>query len=139
MTFPSFLSVAAVGLLLGATACSFSHSSQSLADSSKSSSDSSSGSSGESQAQLAEDLALYTEAFVEAGGRSDHFLGGVGDLATLYGVTDWESDPAAWQAIGRGLARSGLPQRSLAVYAENWTGGDSARLGLIAQGIAAGR
>jgi hypothetical protein len=132
-----------------ALACSFSHSSESSSDSSNNSSDSSVHSSDSSspghehrhddeQKSFVGDVEQYTAAFVEAGGsQGDSFFSGVGDLAREHGVSDWESDPAVWEAIGRGLARSPATTAQRVAYQSAWTGGDPARQSAVAKGISA--
>jgi hypothetical protein len=132
-------------VLLGAVAlggCSFSASSQSIATSSdniaKSSgtaSESSSRSSEQDPATFAGDVEEYTQAYVTAGGASQDFLGGVGDLARQRGISDWEADPGVWQAIGRGLGRSTEDGAAISGYASAWTGGDAVRIDEIERGI----
>jgi hypothetical protein len=130
----------------GALACSFSYSSESSSDSSKHSSDSSVTSSDSSSpdrkdddkqsSSFDQDVEQYTLAFVQAGGsQGESFFSGLGDLARQHGVSDWESDPAAWEAIGRGLARSPASTAQRTAYQTAWTGGDAARQGAVAKGI----
>jgi hypothetical protein len=122
-----------------AVGCSFSHSSESISDSSKSSSDSSGSSSGEKDAAaFRDDVATYTTAWVDAGGRAaESFFGGLGELARKRGVSDWEREPATWEAIGRGLGRSNLAAADRIAYVEAWTGGDAARTDALDRGLAA--
>jgi hypothetical protein len=145
--FSAFLGLAA--LLPGASACSFSYSSQSFSDSSKSSSESvsgssrsSSGSSSPEQERAAvyqQDVADYTEAYVVSGGSDAGFLRGVGDIARQRGVNDWESEQVTWEGIGRGLARLELSEVQIEVYKSNWSGGDSAKMESIERGYDAER
>ena len=85
-----------------------------------------------------QDVEQYTVAFVGAGG-SQHasFLSGLGDLARQHGVSDWESQPATWEAIGRGLARSHATTAERTAYQAAWTGGDPTKQSAMAKGIAA--
>jgi hypothetical protein len=130
-TLRAALGLAAAALL---AACSFSHSSGSFSDSSESSSDSSRSSASDGT-QFANDVVEYTEAYVEAGGGSESFLSGVGDLANERGITDWESEPAVWENIGRGLGKSDASQAQIAAYANAWTGGDRTRIAAIQKGV----
>jgi hypothetical protein len=125
----------------GALACSFSNSSAGSSDSSKSSSDSSrSSSGGKDTALFQRDVEYYTEAFVESGGaREQGFFEGLGDLARRRGVSDWESEPGTWEAVGRGLARSRVDDAQRNAYQTAWADGDSARQGALAQGFATAR
>ena len=136
---------AAMGLLAATVlACSFSHSSESSSDSSNNSSESSSHSSSPGQTKDAtqttfdRDVEQYTVAFLQAGGQDDEaFLAGVGDLARVHGVSDWESELSTWEAIGRGLARSHASAAQRSAYQTAWTGGDSARETAMAKGFSA--
>lgn len=120
----------------GALACSFSYSSESFSDSSKSSSNSS----GSDESKFRDDVAQYTEAFVAAGGRQDEsFFSGLGDLARKRGVSDWESEPSTWEAIGRGLGRSEASEAQRAAYEAAWAGGDEDKQSAMARGFAAAR
>jgi hypothetical protein len=143
----------ALTLLLAAAvaACSFSHSSDSSSDSSEHSSDSSTSSSESSTsdgdgdhdakpketARFEHDVEQYTAAFLEAGGRSDEsFFAGLGDLARSHGVSDWESDPSAWEAIGRGIARSPATSAQRVAYQSAWTQGDATKQAAVKKGLA---
>jgi len=120
----------------GALACSFSYSSESFSDSSKSSS----GSSGGDDSKFRNDVAQYTEAFVEAGGKQDEsFFSGLGDLARKRGISDWESEPSTWEAIGRGLGRTGVSEAQRTAYGAAWAGGDEEKQSAMARGFAAAR
>ena len=125
----------------GSLACSFSYSSEGSSDSSKSSSDSSGSSSGGKESALFQkDVEQYTEAFVEAGGqREESFFAGLGDLARKRGVSDWESEPSTWEAIGRGLGRTNVKEAQRAAWEAAWADGDQARENAIARGFATAR
>jgi hypothetical protein len=133
------LAVAAALVLASALGCSFSYSSESISDSSKGSSDSSGSSSGEKDAAaFRDDVTTYTAAWVAAGGRAvEGFFGGLGELARKRGVSDWEGEPATWEAIGRGLGRSDLSEAERIAYAHAWTGGDAAKTDALDRGLAA--
>jgi hypothetical protein len=133
--------VVAVSLALAsALGCSFSHSSESFSDSSKGSSDSSKSSSGDDEKAFRDDVETYTVAYVGAGGRGDEsFFGGLGDLARKHGVSDWESEPTTWEAIGRGLARSDLADAERMAYAQAWTGGEAGKTDALDRGLTAAR
>jgi len=120
-------------------ACSFSYSSESFSDSSKSSS-SSSDSSGSDNARFRDDVTQYTEAYVEAGGRQEEsFLAGLGDLARKRGISDWESEPSTWEAIGRGLGRTDVTDAQRTAYEAAWAGGDQEKQSAMARGFAKAR
>jgi hypothetical protein len=125
----------------GSLACSFSYSSKGSSDSSNSSSDSSGSSSGGSDsARFQKDVEQYTEAFVRAGGQRDEgFFTGLGDLARKRGISDWESEPGTWEAIGRGLGRSDINEAQRTAYETAWANGDPARESAMAKGFDATR
>jgi hypothetical protein len=129
---------AAALALAGPLACSFSYSSDSISDSSKSVSDSSKSSSGEDTARFLRDVEQYTVAFLRArGGSAEGFLAGLGDLARRRGVSDWEAEPATWEAIGRGLGRAQVADAERVAYEHAWAGGDAAKLQALGRGHAA--
>jgi hypothetical protein len=130
----------AVALACAASlACSFSHSSGSLSDSSKSSSGSS-GSSGDDKKAFANDVSQYTEAFVKAGGEQQQtFFSGLSDLARKRGISDWESEPSTWEAIGRGLSRTKVNGAQRTAYEAAWASGDAERESAMARGFANAR
>lgn len=120
-------------------ACSFSYSSESSSDSSKSSK-SSSGSSVDDEKAFRNDVSQYTEAFVAAGGEhQDTFFSGLSNLARKRGVSDWESDPSTWEAIGWGLGRSNVNEAQRTAYESAWAGGDAERERAMARGFANAR
>ena len=130
--------VAAALVLAVASGCSFSYSSESFSDSSKSSSGSS-GSAADDKSQFASDVTEYTRAYVRAGGGSESFLSGVGDLARERGITDWESESIAWESIGRGLGRTDVSSAAIEAYKDAWTGGDASYRAAIQKGVDAER
>lgn len=149
----ALLLACAVGLACGSFAQSSDSSSDSSNNSSKSSSDVSTSPSRSSSpdhdhdhddgdakksSSFDQDVEQYTVAFVGAGG-SQHasFLSGLGDLARQHGVSDWESQPATWEAIGRGLARSHASVAERTAYQAAWTGGDPTKQSAVAKGVAA--
>lgn len=132
------LVVAAALALAGPLACSLSYSSESISDSSKSVVDSSKSSSGEDTARFLRDVEQYTVAFLRArGGDEEGFFTGLGDLARRRGVSDWEAEPATWEAIGRGLGRAALDDAERVAYQRAWSGGDAEKLRALGRGEAA--
>jgi hypothetical protein len=127
----------AVALACAASlACSFSHSSGSISDSSKSSS----GSSADDKKAFRNDVSQYTEAFVEAGGEQQQtFFSGLSDLARKRGVSDWESEPSTWEAIGHGLGRTKVNDAQRTAYETAWASGDAERESAMARGFANAR
>jgi hypothetical protein len=115
-----------------ALGCSFSYSSESFSDSSKSSS----GSSGGDESKFRDDVAQYTESFVEAGGNQDEsFFSGLGDLARKRGVSDWESESSTWEAIGHGLGRTEVSDAQRTAYEAAWASGDEEKQSAMARGF----
>ena len=137
--FDRALRFALVIACAGSLACSFSYSSKGSSDSSKSSSDSSGSSSGSDSARFQKDVEQYTQSFVEAGGSGDSFFAGLGDLARKRSVSDWESEPGTWEAIGRGLGRTRVNDAQCTAYETAWADGNPTRQNAIAQGFAAAR
>ena len=128
--------VAAALACAASLACSFSHSSGSSSDSSKSSS----GSSGDDEKAFRNDVSHYAEAFVEAGGEQQQtFFSGLSDLARKRGVSDWESEPSTWEAIGWGLGRTNINDAQRTAYETAWAGGDAERESAMARGFANAR
>ena len=127
----------AVALACAASlACSFSHSSGSISDSSKSSS----GSSADDKKAFRNDVSQYTEAFVEAGGEQQQtFFSGLSDLARKRGVSDWESEPSTWEAIGHGLGCTKVNDAQRTAYETAWASGDAERESAMARGFANAR
>jgi len=127
----------AVALACAASlACSFSHSSGSISDSSKSSS----GSSADDKKAFRNDVSQYTEAFVEAGGEQQQtFFSGLSDLARKRGVSDWDSEPSTWEAIGHGLGRTKVNDAQRTAYETAWASGDAERESAMARGFANAR
>ena len=129
--------VAAALVCSASLACSFSYSSGSSSDSSKSSSGSSGG---DDKKAFREDVSHYTEAFVEAGGaQPQSFFSGLSDLARKRGVSDWESEPSTWEAIGWGLGRTDVNDAQRTAYESAWTNGDAERERSMAKGFANAR
>jgi hypothetical protein len=152
------LRIAVAILAAAALACgSFAQSSESSSDSSNQSSKSSSDVStspsrssspdhdddhdhddAQQKGSFDQDVEQDTAAFVGAGGTAhESFLSGLGDLARQHSVSDWESQPATWEAIGRGLARSHASTAERTAYQAAWTGGDPTKQSAVAKGIAA--
>lgn len=89
---------------------------------------------------FSQDVEQYTVAFLDAGGSAhESFLSGLGDLARQHSVSDWESQPVTWEAIGRGIARSHASTAQRTAYQAAWTGGDPSKQSAVAKGIASVR
>ena len=108
--------------------CSFSASSESISTSISSpfeSSSSSSESSLSNQTRYENDVRDYTSAFVAAGGgAAGSFENGISAMAAERSITDWQSNPGTWVAVGRGLGDAELNEAQFLAYQESWTRGD---------------
>jgi hypothetical protein len=116
------LALAAPCLL--AVGCSFSYSSKSISDSvsasGKSFSDSSESSSpagegGRSAALYQEDVRDFTAAYARGDGDVAGLQRGLAAVARRHGVSDWESAPATWVAVGEGLRQAASSPRATAL------------------------
>ena len=129
----------AVAMLVLATGCMLSTSSESISKSVSSpftlasSLSTSSASQGE-EAEYRHDVAEYTDAYVRSGGRYDAFQRRLGELAAKHGISDWETNKATYLAFGEGLARAKVQGVGLETWVENLAGGDPGRMKLIQQG-----
>jgi hypothetical protein len=108
---PIALAALVAAVAAPAVGCSFSDSSKSISNSVsspfKSSSESSGGDEPAASAYL-RDVEALGFAFAGAGGEPEGLLREVGRVARAHGVSDWESVPATYRAIGAGLRRGGL-------------------------------
>ena len=107
-----FVSLVCVTATAGFGCFKSSTSQASSESSSRSSSVSSRSSSGSSSASSREgpyitDVRDYTSEWVLSGGDAEAFRRGVSAIAEKDGITNWEQDDATYEAIGRGLKKSG--------------------------------
>lgn len=107
----SLVFILAAAAWLAGTGCSKSSTSQASSESSSDSSRSSSGSSGSSSrssgnAAYIGDVRDTTEKWVLSGSDADAFQRDLAKTAEDNGITDWQSDQATYEGIGRGLKRS---------------------------------
>jgi hypothetical protein len=102
----------AVAALAAAAGCSFSDSSKSISNSVsspfESSSKSSNGDSEPAPTAYLRDVEALSFAHADAGGEPQGLLREIGRVALAHGISDWESVPATYLAIGAGLRRAGL-------------------------------
>ncbi|MGD9764288.1 MAG: putative lipoprotein [Candidatus Binatia bacterium] len=132
MRFASTSVLAAVTLLL--TGCSsISKSISSPFESSSASFESSSESSG-GRAGYREDVADYTQAYVQSGGQIDAFERGLDNIAKKHGVSNWEADEDTYVGIGAGLRRAGVTPEQFAVWKTNLSQGDAQRAAWMQKG-----
>lgn len=95
---------------------SFSESSGSVSDSVGSSSDSSTSSSGGDDQAFRNDVEAYAKAHLETRSEPDALRRGISEIAMGYGVTDWEANHEAVQAVGRALRASSLSDEARERY-----------------------
>lgn len=87
-----------------------------------------------SQAAFRRDVEQYTATFARSNGDLSLFSKGVGDLAARRGITNWQSDPGTFTAIGRGLRDAGADRGQLEAYVVNIARGDAAMADAIRKG-----
>ncbi len=126
-------------LAIPLAACSISASSWSVSKSSRSSShssDSSSSSSpGAAERAYREDVSDYTRAYAKSGGHDFRvFQSDLGQLAQEHGITDWEDNPATYEAIGDGLGRAKVSDAELMAYKRTLGGRDAKKSDAIQRG-----
>jgi hypothetical protein len=129
--------LSAIGAFITTTGCSFVASSKSSSKIISSPFTSSSKSFKGEETAYQEQAAGYSQAFVEVGGSgNDVFQRGLSDMAARLGVSDWESHPATWTGVGRGLGQAQISGGEMAAYAASWSGGDTEIMDLLLQGFA---
>ncbi len=118
--------------LFTVSGCSISYSIDKSSDSLTQSSDSisnsfnSSGSSGNKVAaafrHFLDDVSGLAAAWTIAPEETIAFDSELGTLALSYGITDWESEPRVFYAIGEGLQQAGTDQKNLArvPFLQSW-------------------
>jgi hypothetical protein len=126
---------AVLASLILVSGCSFSASSESISNSISSPFESSSESSKSDQTRYEDDVQDFTSAFVAAGGgEAQTFQNGIATMASERGISDWESNPGTWQAVGRGLAGAKVNDAQFMAYQESWAGHDPTRKAQVRQG-----
>ena len=121
---------------LTAAACSFSDSSQSISNSVSSPFESSSKSSDGDGAPTAylRDVEALSFAFAGAGAEPEGLLRELGRVALEHGISDWESVPATYLAIGAGLRRAGLDAEGARRLADALFGAGTPEVRSVLQG-----
>ena len=127
-------------LLFAGTGCFKSSTSQASSESSsdsvsspfKWSSKSSDSSSDDDESAM--DVRDATELWVREGDDVDAFRRDVGRITESHGVTDWESDPRTYDAIGRGLRRAEIEEASARRLSAELVAGDARALAWIWRG-----
>ena len=122
---------------LTAAACSFSDSSKSISNSVsspfKSSSKSSDGDDPAPTAYL-RDVEALSFGFAGSGGEPEGLLRELGRVALAHGISDWESVPATYLAIGAGLKRAGLDAEGARRLADGLFGAGTPEAQSVLQG-----
>lgn len=125
--------------LAAAAGCSISQSSISISESIGTSSESFSASSASSSRtdtdRYREDVAQYTQAYVQSGGQYDAFQRTLAELARKRGISDWEDSKATWVGVGQGLARARVSEMALDTWKTNLAGDDEAKRRAIESGF----
>jgi len=66
-----------------------------------------------------DDVRLASRSFVEQGRSVNSFLREVGRIAERHGLTDWESNPATFSALGEGLAEADVSESDLETFLDD--------------------
>ncbi len=66
------------------------------------------------QSSFQEEVSAVTLLYVRSNGTADEYMREIGSAAQRHGISYWENDPAAYRAIGRGLARANVPNEAVA-------------------------
>jgi hypothetical protein len=122
---------------LAAAGCSFSDSSRSISNSVSSPFESSSKSSDSDESAPSaylRDVESLSFAFAGAGGEPQGLLREIGRVALAHGISDWESVPATYAAIGAGLRRAGLDAAGARRLADALFGADTPEARSVLQG-----
>jgi hypothetical protein len=122
-------------LAIAPLGCSFGYSSESSGKTIASPFTSSSSSSpGDSKQAYGDDIRDYTYAYVVSRHDLETYEKGLGDIARLHGITNWQEDEMTYVAIGAGLARAKASSSELERFASGLAGSDQAKASLIRQG-----
>jgi len=117
--------------------CSFGYSSESSGKTLASPFTSSASSSpGDSKQAYGDDIRDYTYAYVSSHRDLEAYDKGLGDIARLRGITNWQADEMTYVAIGAGLARAKASPSERARFERVVAGADEAKASLIREGYA---
>jgi len=78
-----------------------------------------------------QDVSTATAIAMESGASSQDILRSVGKVAADYGVTDWESQEATYQAIGKGIKIAGVDAQRAKSLALEIAGSNQAAMGVL--------
>ena len=81
-----------------------------------------------------QDVSTATAIAMESGASSQDILRSVGKVAADYGVTDWESQEATYQAIGKGIKLAGADVRRAKSLAHELAGNDQSAMSVLLAG-----
>jgi hypothetical protein len=82
------------------------------------------------------DVRAFAAEFAQAGGSSDEFPRGIGQVAESHGVTHWEANADTMLAIGEGLHDAGVSPADMDALARS-THADPQVLALVLEGYTA--
>lgn len=68
----------------------------------------------------AEDVSDLTASHVKSGGSANDLRRDIGSVAKRHGVTDWESNPTTYRAVGAGLKQAGYTQSQVESFAKTF-------------------
>lgn len=85
------------------------------------------------------DVRAYAAEFAQAGGSSDDFLRGIGQVAESHGVTHWEASPDTMLAIGEGLRDAGVTRADVEALGAQAADADPQVVALVLEGYAGAR
>ena len=138
---PSTKIIAPLCFLVALNACSFSHSSESSSDSIGSLSDLASSpssiSSSKNTKKYESDVVDYTYAYLKSSsGPTDYadFQKGLGDIAKERGISDWESDPHTYKAMGKALKKANISGIGYETFKKNFANGNADHMESIQDG-----
>ena len=80
------------------------------------------------------DVAEYTQAYVQSGGSFEQFTRKLSDIAAQHGISDWESSDDTYIGIGRGLKRANVSPIQLQAWQDNLSHGDARKAAAIQKG-----
>ena len=125
------LSALLLASLIPLAGCSISDSISSPFESSSASSRSSES----KESKFRRDVEDYTATYAKSDGDLATFQQGVAGLAAQRGVTNWQTDPKTYVAIGKGLRKANASKGKLEAYIVSIAGTDQTKADAIRQGF----
>lgn len=86
------------------------------------------------ESKFRRDVQDYTATFAKSDGDLDSFEQGIAGLAASRGVTNWQSDPKTYVAIGKGLRQANASTGKVQAYITTLSGGDATKANAIREG-----